>query len=155
MLARWNRFNQRGPSSALTPFTPSLGLGADFDNLFDDFASWGLTPLASTLAPAADIVETEKDIQLKIDLPGHSVKDIQVELEGDTLTVKSERKSEKEEKGETYLRTERSYGTFSRSFVLPSSVDGSKPEARYVDGVLTITLPKRETARPRVIEVKA
>jgi HSP20 family protein len=149
MLVRWNPFNQT--SSQLSPFGSALALSKEFDNLFRDFASGG--PWTS-LTPPADIVETENAIEVKVDLPGHSAKDIQVKLEGDTLTIQSERKTEKEVKGENTLRTERSYGTFSRSFVLPSTVDGSKPEARYVNGVLTVTLPKVEAARPRVIEVK-
>src|SRR5215831_2062247 len=144
MIARWNPFHRT--ASELVPF-------GDFDNLFRDLAGGGFSQLVS-LNPAADIVETENSIQVKIDLPGHGAKDIQVKLEGDTLTIQSERKQEKEEKGENYLRTERSYGLFNRSFVLPSSVDGSKPEARYVNGVLTVTLPKAEAAKARVIEVK-
>jgi HSP20 family protein len=151
MITRWNPFN-RTPSE-LIPFGSALALSTEFDNLFRDLASGGFSQLTS-LTPAADIVETEKDIQVKVDLPGHSAKDIQVKLEGDTLTIQSERKSEVEEKGENFLRTERSYGIFSRSFVLPASVDGSKPEARYINGVLAVTLPKVEAARPRVIEVK-
>jgi HSP20 family protein len=151
MITRWNPFH-RTPSE-LIPFGSALALSTEFDNLFRDFARGGFSQLVS-LNPAADIAETENSIQVKVDLPGHSAKDIQVKLEGDTLTIQSERKQEKEEKGENYLRTERSHGLFSRSFVLPSSVDGSKPEARYVNGVLTVTLPKAEAAKARVIEVK-
>ena len=156
MLARWNPFTQSTQSGwALRPFT------SEFDNLFRDIgfaelfrdAGWtGQT--ASTKVPPADVVETENEIQVMVDLPGHSPKDIEVKLEGDTLTIHAERKQEKQVKGENYLRTERSFGSFSRSFVLPSVIDGSKPEARYVNGVLTVTLPKSPTARPRVIEVK-
>jgi len=151
MITRWNPFH-RTPSE-LIPFGSALALTTEFDNLFRDLANGGFSQLVSQNA-AADIVETENTIQVKVDLPGHSAKDIQVKLEGDTLTIQSERKQEKEEKGENYLRTERSYGLFNRSFVLPSSVDGSKPEARYLNGVLTVTLPKAEAAKPRVIEVK-
>ncbi len=150
MFARWNPFNQTS-SSELTPFGSALALSTEFDNLFRDLSSRGQW---ISFTPPADIVETENAIEVKVDLPGHSAKDIQVKLEGDTLTIQSERKAEKEVKGENYLRSERSYGIFSRSFVLPSAVDGSKPEARYVNGVLTVTLPKTEAARPRVIEVK-
>ncbi|HEX4804184.1 MAG TPA: Hsp20/alpha crystallin family protein [Myxococcaceae bacterium] len=151
MNTRWNPFH-RTPAE-LIPFGSALALTTEFDNLFRDLAKGGFSQLVS-LNPAADIVETENTIQVKVDLPGHSAKDIQVKLEGDTLTIQSERKQEKEEKGENQLRTERSYGLFSRSFVLPSSVDGSKPEARYLNGVLMVTLPKAEAAKARVIEVK-
>jgi HSP20 family protein len=135
------------------PFGSALGLSTEFNNLFRDFAS-GDSSQQVSLNPPADIVETQGEIQVKVDLPGHTAKDIQVKLEGDTLTIHSERKTEGEQKGENYLRTERSFGVYSRSFVLPATIDGSKPEARYVDGVLTVTLPKSEAARPRVIEVK-
>jgi len=151
MNTRWNPFH-RTPAE-LIPFGSALALSTEFDNLFRDLAKGDFSQLVSRNA-AADIVETENTIQVKVDLPGHSAKDIQVKLEGDTLTIQSERKQEKEEKGENYLRTERGYGLFNRSFVLPSSVDGSKPEARYLNGVLTVTLPKAEAAKPRVIEVK-
>lgn len=147
MLARWNPFTQTNQSAwALTPF------GSEFDNLLHDIGFAGQT--GSFQVPPADVVETENEIQVMVDLPGLSPKDIEVKLEGDTLTIQAERKLEKQVKGENYLRTERSFGSFSRSFVLPSSIDGSKPEARYVNGVLTVTLPKSATARPRVIEVK-
>jgi len=147
MLARWNPFAQTNQSEwPLRPFS------SEVDSLFRDFGFAGQT--GSLLVPPADVVETENEIQVMVDLPGLSPKDIEVKLEGDTLTIQAERKLEKQVKGENYLRTERSYGSFSRSFVLPSSIDGSKPEARYVNGVLTVTLPKSATARPRVIEVK-
>jgi len=149
MNTRWNPFSR----TELVPFGSALALSTEFDNLVRDFARGGFSQLTSS-TPAADIVETQNAIEVKLDLPGHSAKDIEVKLEGDTLTIQSERKAEKETKGENYLRTERSYGLFSRSFILPASVDGSKPEARYVNGVLTVTLPKAETAKPRVIEVK-
>lgn len=151
MLTRRNPFNRN--ASEYIPFGSALALNSELDNLFRDFTTGDLSPWVA-LTPPADIVETENAIEVKVDLPGHNPKDIQVKLEGDTLTVQSERKEEKEVKGDNYLRTERSYGMFSRSFVLPSSVDGSKPEARYVNGVLTVILPKSEAARPRLIEVK-
>lgn len=152
MLVRWSPFTNRNQSASELSPNP---FASDFDNLFRDFTSWGAGPrLDSILTPPADVSETENEVQVKIDLPGHAAKDIEVKLEGDTLTIQSERKSEKQEKGENCLRTERSYGLFSRSFVLPPVVDGSKPEARYVNGVLTVTLPKKEAARARVIEVK-
>lgn len=151
MLTRWNPFHRS--TSEYSPFGSALALNTEFDNLFRDLTSGGFAQWVS-LNPAADIVETEKAIEVRVDLPGHSPKDIQVKLEGDTLTIQSERKQEKETKGDNYLRNERTYGMFSRSFVLPSSVDGSQPEARYVNGVLTVTLPKSEAARPRFIEVK-
>src|SRR5687768_12088048 len=116
------------------------------DFFFREFPEWS-APLqalkdvqAQAFAPAADIVETENELELKVDLPGHDPKSLQVKVDGDTLTISSERKAEKRERREHYLRTERSYGMFARSFVLPITVDGTRCEAQYDNGVLTITL---------------
>src|SRR5262249_56566029 len=95
MITRWNPFH-RTPSE-LIPFGSALALSTEFDNLFRDLAGGGFSQLVS-LNPAADIVETENSIQVKGDLPGHSPKDIQVQLQGDTLTIQSERKHEQDAK---------------------------------------------------------
>ena len=105
------------------------------------------------LIPPADIYETAEGITLQVDLPGHDPKSIEVKVENDTLTLKSERKVERSEK-DGARRLERGFGVYARSFVLPRTVDASKVEARYENGVLTLTLPRREEARPRVVEVK-
>lgn len=111
--------------------------------------------LASTAAvPAADVVETAEGLQVKVDLPGHDASSIEVKLEEGVLTIRSERRLEKAAEGETVLRRERVSGAFSRSFGLPTTVDPSRVEAKFEHGVLTVTLPRREEARPRVIEVK-
>ena len=99
-------------------------------------------------------VETADAISVRMDLPGHDAKDIHVNVENDVLTVRSERKTETQEKGETLHRSERSYGLYTRSFVLPAPVDAQKAEARYENGVLSVTLPKREDAKPRSIDVR-
>src|SRR5260370_11365872 len=103
MIGRWNRNRS---SHEVFPFGSALGLSTEFNNLLRDFASEDSRQVS--LNPPADIVETQSEIQVKVDLPGHSAKDIQVKLEGDTLTIHSERKTESEQKGENYLRTERS-----------------------------------------------
>jgi len=145
MLTRYNPFNG----------SRSLSLFNDFDNLFRDLAvSNGAFREAQSLIPVADVFESADAVRVKVDLPGHDPKDIHVRLEGDVLTIESERKVEKETQEGSYLRTERSYGKYSRSFVLPQTVDGSKPEARFDHGVLTVNLPKREEVKPRSIEVK-
>src|SRR5262245_64247384 len=110
MLIRWNPFNTRSAATAISP---------EFDTFFKDLGFRDF-PAAfagqwSTFTPAADIVETDNQIQVKVDLPGHTPENIQVELEGDTLTIKSERKTETQEKGQNYLHTERSYGVYSRT----------------------------------------
>src|SRR5271170_258260 len=105
-------------------------------------------------SPAVDIVETENDLVLKADVPGVELKDIDIQLENGTLTVKGERKFEKEEKNKGFHRMERSYGSFVRIFTVPDTVDAEHVKADYQAGVLTITLPKKEVAKPRAIKVQ-
>jgi HSP20 family protein len=123
---------------------------SDFGNLFRDLSNLGFDNAGAV--GSTEVVDTENAVQLKVDLPGLSLEDIEVHLEGDTLTIRAERKHEKVE-GKV-LRNERFYGKFSRTFVLPETIDGSKPEAQYAQGVLTVTLPKREEAKPRLIKVE-
>ena len=105
-------------------------------------------------APAVDIVETENELILKADVPGVDLKDIDIQLENGTLTVKGERKLEKEEKNKGFHRMERSYGSFVRIFTVPDTVDAEHVKAAYEAGVLTITLPKKEVAKPKAIKVQ-
>ena len=105
-------------------------------------------------APAVDIMETENELVLKADVPGVALKDIVIQLENGTLTVKGERKYEKEEKSKGFHRMERSYGTFVRYFTVPDTVDAEHVHAAYEAGVLTITLPKKEIAKPKTIKVQ-
>jgi HSP20 family protein len=152
MLAKWTPFSSdTQPTSALAPVLDSFFK----DPLFSELGFTAPWSAANALQmPQTDIVETEEQLQLKVDLPGHDPKSIQVKLEGDTLTLQSERKTESEQKGAHSLRSERSHGVFARSFVLPATVDGSKCQAAYENGVLTLTMPKREEAKPRAIEVQ-
>jgi len=145
MLTLWKPFGIRA-SSDVTPWRSDLG------SLFRDFSDLGFnTDGALALAPT-DVIETENAIQVKMDLPGLSLEDIEVQLEGDTLTIRAERKVEKV--AGKLLRNERFYGSYSRTFVLPETIDGGKPEAQYAHGVLTVTLPKREEAKPKLIKVE-
>jgi HSP20 family protein len=105
-------------------------------------------------SPAVDIYETENEVVLKADVPGIELKDIEVHVENQTLTVKGERTFEKEENAKGYHRIERSYGTFVRSFAVPPTVDTEKVAAEYKNGVLAITLPKKEAAKPRQVKVE-
>ena len=107
----------------------------------------------TNFAPPVDIYEDEHTITLKLDVPGIEEKDIDVRIEGNTLTVHGERKIEKEEKEENYRRVERQYGTFTRSFTLPSSVDPAQVNAQYDNGVLKISLAKKAEAKPKQIKV--
>ncbi len=103
--------------------------------------------------PAVDIFETENELVIKADLPDVDMKDIQVEIENGTLSLKGERKFESEEKNHGYHRIERSYGSFARHFSLPDTVEPDKVKAEYKNGVLNVTLPKKELAKPRSVKV--
>src|SRR6266403_2616536 len=107
----------------------------------------------TNFAPPADIYEDEHNIALKLEVPGIDEKDIDVRIEGNTLTVHGERKIEKEEKEENFRRVERQYGSFTRTFTLPSSVDSGQVSAHYDKGVLKIKLAKKAEAKPKQIKV--
>lgn len=111
-------------------------------------------PSSRPWSPAVDIVESENDLTLRMDVPGIELKDIDINLENDTLTVKGERRFESSDNSRGYHRIERSYGAFARSFTLPNTVDTEKVRADYKNGVLSITLPKKEVAKPRTIKVE-
>ncbi len=105
-------------------------------------------------SPAVDILESEDAVTLKADLPDVKTEDIDVRVENGTLTLKGLRKFEKDENVKGYHRIERSYGEFVRSFAVPPSVETDKVGAEYKNGVLTITLPKKEAAKPRQVKVQ-
>ncbi len=107
----------------------------------------------STFAPLVDVYEDEHHIQLKIEVPGIEEKDIDVRIENNTLTVHGERKFEKEEKEENFRRVERQYGSFTRSFTLPNTVDPEQVQANYDKGVLKISLSKKAESKPKQIKV--
>jgi len=109
--------------------------------------------LGGAWAPVVDIYEREGAIVLKAELPGIDLKDVDIRLENNVLTLRGERRIDNEVKRESYHRVERAYGTFSRSFTLPSVVDQEKIKADYRDGVLTVTLPQREEAKPKQISI--
>ena len=109
---------------------------------------------STSFAPPVDIYEDEHNITLKMEVPGIDEKDIDVRIENNTLTVRGERKFEKEEKEENFRRVERQYGSFTRSFTLPSSVETENIQANYDKGVLEIRLAKKAEAKPKQIKVK-
>jgi HSP20 family protein len=145
-------------------------LRSEMERLFDRFG-FGMTPFRNWFdiepalqvrtsftmpSPAMDIVEEDKDYKLTAELPGMAEKDIQVVVSGDTLTVKGEKKQETERKEKNYSLSERSYGSFQRTFYLPEGVDRDKIGAEFAKGVLTVTLPKSASAaKSKTIEVKA
>ena len=136
---------------SLTHTDPLAGLRM-FEDAFSRLLSEPRT--GRPWSPAVDIFETENSLVLKADIPDVPLRDIEVRVENDTLTVKGERKFEHDEKSKGYHRIERSYGNFVRSFVLPETVDNEKVGAEYKNGVLTITLPKKEAAKPRQVKVE-
>lgn len=139
------------------------GLGrlrTEIDTLFDRFMSdfWG-DRLESRFAPLGliartDLTESADDVTVKVELPGVDPKDIDIRLEGTTLTISGEKKQETEEKNRNYRYVERQFGSFQRSLQLPSYVDPDHVEAKMKDGILTITLAKRADVKPKEILVK-
>jgi len=128
----------------------------DVNRLFDSVlngSSWG-GDVPRRFGPAVDIAETAEAYVLRLDLPGVSAKDVKVSLLGDTLTIKGERRREDESQTGNVHRSERVYGTFERSFVLGSAVNGDKVHATCKDGVLEIQVPKADAAREREIQVQ-
>src|SRR5438045_4187412 len=109
--------------------------------------------MVATWSPLVDVYEDGEGITLKAELPEVDVKDVEIQVEGNTLTLRGERKLEKEEKRDGYHRIERTYGAFARSFTLPSSVDAEHISAESKDGVLKVFLPKRPETKPRQIKV--
>ncbi|HXE31910.1 MAG TPA: HSP20 family small heat-shock protein [Terriglobales bacterium] len=107
--------------------------------------------LATVWTPRTDVVETEQGFQLQLDLPGIKQGEVDIQVENDTVTIKGERKLGSAL--EAYHRVERPYGSFSRVFLLPEAVNPSGIEAKLADGVLSLTLPRREEAKPRAIKV--
>src|ERR1700730_17486824 len=111
--------------------------------------------LGAAWQPAVDVFEDADNVQLKVEVPGVDPKDIQIQVEGNTLTIRGERRLEKEDKRENYQRIERVYGAFSRTFTLPSIVDVEHISAEGKDGVLRVVLPKKAETKPRQIKVQA
>src|SRR5437762_9527070 len=138
------------------PFRDLNLLQDRMNRLFDD-AGRGWRPdeaaATTTWSPAVDIYETEGEIIVKAELPGVDRKDITLHLEKNVLTLKGERKFEKETKEENYHRIERAYGGFSRSFSIPATVDEEKIRADYRDGILKIALPNKEQVKPKQIAI--
>jgi HSP20 family protein len=141
------------------PSTGLVTLKQEMDRLFDRFFEpwWGREelPAIGEWAPTLDLSETKDALVIKADVPGMESKDIQVSLQEQILTVRGEKKQEKEEKDEQFHRVERSYGAFMRTVRLPVPVDASKVAASFKNGVLRITLPKTPGAKGATIPVKA
>jgi HSP20 family protein len=125
-----------------------------FGRFFDDWDWPGLAPMRTGWFPSVDVSEKDDQLIVRAELPGVTSKDIDVSVQNNTLTITGEKKEEHEEKSEGYFHSERRYGSFRRDIRLPAGIDESKVNATCKDGVLTITLPKSEQAKPKRIEVK-
>ncbi len=182
-LVPWNWFKRedeekRQELAKATPGAPLAGTPASFhqlhreiDRLFDqafsrlsvfDFPDFGhaLPGFSGRdgLKPSVDIAETDKDYAIRIEVPGVDEKDIRLELSGDTLTVSGEKKRESEEKDKRWHRIERSYGAFKRVLNLPEDANADKIDAKFKNGVLTITMPRKAIEKPegvKLIDIKS
>jgi HSP20 family protein len=144
--------------ATLTQFDPFRGVSTFqdqinrlFDGAFDRSSEEGNL---TTWAPAVDIFETEHNLVVKADLPDVKPEELDIRVENNILTIRGERKFEKKVNESNYLRVERSYGSFSRSFSLSNTVNTESIQAEYKNGVLTLSIPKREEAKPKQIKVR-
>ena len=137
------------------PFRGLTTLQDQMNRLFEDtlFRGRADESALTTWAPAVDIYETENALVVKADLPDVNEKDLDIQVENNILTIRGERKFERDVKEDNYLRVERAYGSFSRSFSLGNTVNTEAIKAEYRDGVLTLTIPKREEAKPKQVKV--
>jgi len=137
------------------PFRGLSTLHDQVNRLFNEtmFRGQNEDSAITTWAPAVDIYETPNELVVKADLPDVNEKDIDIRVENNLLTVRGERKFEKKVTEDNYLRVERTYGAFSRSFSLPNTVNPEAIHAEYKNGVLTVNLPKREESKPRQVKV--
>ena len=136
------------------PFRNLSTLQEQVNRLFEtSYRGRGDNSALTTWAPAVDIYETENELVLKADLPDVDEKDLDIQIENNMLTIRGERKFNHEVKEDNYLRIERTYGAFSRSFSLPNTVNAEAIKAEYKNGVLRVELPKRAESKPRQVKV--
>ena len=136
------------------PFRGVISLQEQVNRLFNDaFERQGEESSLTAWAPAVDIYETEHELVVKADLPDVDPKDLDIRVENNVLTIRGERKFEKKVNEENYLRVERAYGSFARSFTLANSANSDAIKADYQNGVLTLTIPKKEEAKPKQIKI--
>ena len=163
---------ERKPAAGMRPWRPFENLRREIDRLFEDFDGGWRSPFGRSFfdvqpswpresswaaAPAVDVAETDKGYEIAAELPGMDEKNVEVKLSDGVLTIKGEKREEKEEKKKDYYLSERSFGSFQRSFQVPDGVDTNKIEANFKNGVLTVSLPKSAEAQKaaKKIEVKA
>jgi len=150
MLAHWEPFG--GIRKRGNVFHELSGMQQEMNRLFEDFFGEQRAEEGNWM-PAIDVSETENETVVRAELPGMTQDDIELNLQENVLTLKGEKRQEKNEEGENFHRIERTYGKFSRSFSIPAGVKSEDVKATFKDGVLTITLPKPEEIRPKKIEI--
>lgn len=146
----------------LVKFKPSRNLFQDsmtpfntfFDSFFNESDALGNTETGKNFIPSVDVKETEKAFELDFSLAGMEKENVKIELKENKLTVSGERKTEKEDENAKYHRIENKYGSFSRSFLLPDHIKSDAIEANFKNGVLKVSIPKTEIAKPKAIEIK-
>ncbi len=139
------------------PFRELERMRREMDRLWDSFLEGRPGRKVEEIAewlPTLDVSETKNELVVRAEIPGIDTKDIDISLTNDLLTIKGEKKQEKEEKGENYHLVERSYGSFTRAIRLPKEVQGDKISASYKNGILKVTLPKSEEAKKKEIKIK-
>ncbi|HMN42533.1 MAG TPA: Hsp20/alpha crystallin family protein [Phycisphaerales bacterium] len=155
-------WNKNGSSTSRTAGGPLDMLHREMDRVFDRFfdGPWGGTaslaaPFAGDFAPPLDIAEGDKEITVRAELPGVDPSRIELKVVGDVLTLSGTKEDQREDSGEGFYRSERVFGSFSRSIVLPESVDPDRVNAEFRNGVLNVRMTKKPTAVPRKIAVKS
>jgi HSP20 family protein len=146
-----------GRSRAVSDFPPFGSLQREINSLFEDFARGfpGFGFGTRDLVPTMDVAETDKQIEITVELPGLEEKDVQINLSDNTLTIRGEKKSEREQKDKDYHLVERSYGSFSRTLELPAGVNADDIKATISKGVLNLTVPKPAPAQVKKIQIQA
>lgn len=147
-LARWDPFAELDIFGGWSPFRTLGGIGPRMRRLLED------SPRTAMLAPVVDVSESDDEYVVSAEIPGANKDDVSVEVNEGILSIRGEKKSEREEKKEKRHYVERSYGSFNRYFRLPSNANADRIDASFKDGVLTITIPKTEESKPKVVSVK-
>ena len=145
----------RDPAFFGAGYQPFATLQREVDRLFDDFTRGFPATRGADMMPSLDVTETDKEIEITVELPGLEEKDVQISVADGLLTIKGEKKAEKEQKDKNYRLVERSYGSFARTLQLPAWVNPDQIEASIAKGVLTVRVPKPAPAQTRTVEVKA
>jgi HSP20 family protein len=148
-------FGRERTSLTRPDFHSFASLQREIDRLFDDFTRGFPAATSASLAPSIDVSETDGEIEITAELPGLEEKDVEVTLEDQVLTIRGEKKAEKEEKDKNYRITERSYGSFYRALELPRGITEKDIKASLTNGVLKVTLPKPQPANAKKIDIKS